>query len=52
MQEDLDIVLSKIKNRKTAGLDEIPAEIWKTKKFDDLLLRYCNIVYNQNTIDR
>ena len=23
-----------------------------TRKFDDILLRYCNDVYNQNTIDR
>ena len=27
MQEKLDIVLRKIKNRKTAGLDEIPPEV-------------------------
>ena len=51
-QEELDPVLRKIKNRKTAGLDEIPPEMWKTRKFDDILLRYCNAVYNQNPIDR
>ena len=45
MQEELDSVLRKIKNRKVAGLDEIPP-------FDDILLRHCNAVYNQNTIDR
>ena len=27
-QEELDSVLRKIKNRKAAGLDEIPAEVW------------------------
>ena len=27
-------------------------EVWKTRKFDDILLRYCNAVYNQNTINR
>ena len=37
---------------KATSLDEIPPEIWKTRKFDDLLLRYYNAVYNQNTIDR
>ena len=51
-QEDLDSVLRKIKNRKAAGLDEIPPEIWKTRQFDDILLRHCNAVYNQNPIDR
>ena len=38
MQEELDLVLRKIKNRKVAGLDEIPAEVWKTKQFNDILL--------------
>ena len=51
-QEELDSVLRKIKNRKAAGLDEIPPEVWKTRQFDDILLRHCNAVYNQNTIDR
>ena len=45
-------MLRKIKNRKAAGLDEIPSEIWKTRQFDDILLRQCNAVYNQNPIDR
>ena len=51
-QEELDSVLRKIKNRKAAGLDEISLEVWKTRQFDDILLRHCNAVYNQNTIDR
>ena len=51
-QEELESVLRKIKNRKAAGLDEIPPEVWKTRQFDDILLRHCNAVYNQNTIDR
>ena len=45
-------VLRKIKNRKAAGLDEIPPEVWKTRKVDDILLWHCNAVYNQNPIDR
>ena len=45
-QEKLNIVLRKIKNRKAVGLDEIPLEVWRTRKFDDLLLRYSNTVYN------
>ena len=27
-------------------------EVWKTRKFNDWLLRYYNTVYNQNTIER
>ena len=46
-QEELNRVLRKIKNRKAAGLDEILLEVWKTRKFDDLLPRYCNAVFNQ-----
>ena len=52
MQEELNSGLRKIKNRKAAGLDEIPPEVWKTREFDGILLQYCNAVYNQNTIDR
>ena len=50
-QEELDSVLRKIKNRKAAGLDEIPPEVWKTRQFDDILLRHGNALYNQNPID-
>ena len=39
-------------SRKAVGLNEIPLEVRKTRKFEDILLRYCNVVYNQNTIDR
>ena len=39
-QEELYIVLTKIKNRKVASFDKI----WKTTKFDDLLPRYCNTI--------
>ena len=51
-KEELDSALRKIKNRKASGLDEIPPEVWKTRQFDDILLRHCNTVYNQNPIDR
>ena len=36
---------------KTAGLEEIPPEVREIKKFDDLLLRYCNVIYSQNKIE-
>ena len=38
--QELDSVLRKIKNRKAAGLDEIPPEVWKTRQFDNILLRH------------
>ena len=46
------LVLRKIENRKAAGLDEISPEVWKTWEFNEILLRYCSTVYNQNIIDR
>ena len=51
-QEELDSVLRKIKNRKAAGPDEISPDVWKTRQFDDILLRHSNAVYNPNPIDR
>ena len=51
-KEELDSVLRIIKNRKAAGLDKIPPEVWKTRQFDDIPLRHCNTDYNQNPIDR
>ena len=51
-QKELDSILRKIKIRKAAGLDEIPPEVWKTRQFNDILLRHCNTVYNQNPRDR
>ncbi len=51
-QEELDSVLKKIKNRRAAGLKELPPEVWKTREFDDILLRQCNVVYSKNKIYR
>ena len=33
-------------------MDEIPSEVWKTRQFDNIRLRQCNVVYNQNPKDR
>ena len=41
-----------IKHRKAAGLDKIHSEVWKTRKFDDILFCQCNIVYKQYTTER
>ena len=49
-QLELDLVLKKLQNKKAAGLDGIPPEVWKTGKFNDLLLYYCNEVYKGNVI--
>ena len=35
---DFDVVLTKSKSRKAAGLTKIPPEIQKTRKFDDIFL--------------
>ena len=51
-QEELDSLQRKINNRKAAGFDEIPTEVWKTGEFDDMLLQRCNAIYYQNTIDK
>ena len=48
---ELNVVLTKIKNRKATSLHGIPPEVWKIRKFNDLLLQYCNAVYNQNIRD-
>ena len=37
-QEELYLVLRKLKNRKAAGLDKIPPEVWNTRQFNDILL--------------
>ena len=37
-QEELNISLTKIKNRKAIGLNEIPPEVWKTRNFDDFII--------------
>ena len=48
---ELDLVLKKVKNKKVAAeLDGIPSEVWKTGKFNDLLLYHCNEVCNGNII--
>ena len=39
--------IKKTKNRKAAGFHEIPPEVWKLRKFDGILLRFCNTVYKK-----
>ena len=49
--KELEMVLRKTKKNKTAGLDEIPAEVWKTGHFNHILLEFCNDVYSQKPIE-
>ena len=52
-EEELNVVvLTKMKSRKAGGLYKVPSEVWKTRKFDDLLFGFCNDVYKQNTTER
>ena len=44
MENEIDAVLEKNKNKKSASLDEMPSEIRKTRKFDNILLRLCNAI--------
>ena len=37
-EEELETVLKKLKNKKAPGLDEIPPEVWKTRRFNDISL--------------
>ena len=43
--EDLEIILRKTKTNKTAGFDEIPAEVCKKGHFNHIYLELCNDVY-------
>ena len=52
MKEELNIVLTKIKSSKAAGLNKIAPEVWRTRKFDDILLQLCNTLYIQSTIEK
>ena len=44
-QEEIDVAVTKIKNRKADDFEKIPSEISKTRKFDNLFLQYCNTEY-------
>ena len=50
MSDELEKDIKKTKNNKAAGLDGIPPELWKTGRFNDYLLNFCNDVYQQNKI--
>ena len=39
LHEELDVELTKVQNRKHAGFVEIPTDVYKTMKFDDMMPR-------------
>ena len=49
MEEELYAVLKKIKNRKSANLNEIPPDVCKTR---NILLWLYNAIYKQNSIEK
>ena len=49
---EVDVALTKIQGRNAAGLNKIPPEVWKTRKFDEILLSLCNAIYKQNTTEK
>ena len=40
--DELQHVLKKMPNGKASGLDDIPAEVWKSGRFNNILLDICN----------
>lgn len=50
--DELKEALKKVSNNKACGLDNIPAEVWKTEEFNNELLQFCNAVYNKQEIKR
>ena len=43
MVEELDVVLKKIRNKKAAGLNKIPSEIWKTRNLMTYFFNYMSL---------
>ena len=49
-RENLMEYLKKLE--RVAGLDEILPEVWKNRKFDNIVLQLGNIIYKQNTMEK
>ena len=50
--DEIDKALRSITNGKAEGLDEIPAEVWELEAFKNIILHFCNNVYNQDPLQR
>ena len=42
--EELNISINSLANKKAPGIDEIPAEVWKSGALNDQLLDVCNVM--------
>ena len=51
-EEELNVVLTKIRSRKATGLNKIPPEVWNAWTFSDISIWLCNAVSQQNTIEK
>ena len=51
-EEEQDTVLKTIKKQKTAGLDKIPPEVQKRRKFNDILLQLSKSTCIQSTTEK
>lgn len=49
--EELNVCLNSLKRNKTPGLNNITAEVWKTKALSAELLNMCIKLYNGDTPD-
>ena len=49
---ELTKAIQSIQNGKAVGLNKIPAEVWKLEDFQNVLLKSCNSIYSQETIER
>ena len=41
-----------MKKRKATSVDELSPEVWKKRKLDDIILRLCNSMYEQNITEK
>lgn len=44
--------MKSLKNKNVAELDDTLPEVWKTTKYDEILLRLCNVECNRSWIEK
>ena len=49
--KELTKAKKQVQNGKASALDNIPPEVWKLDAFNDILLGFCNDVYQQEPIE-
>ena len=48
---ELNKAKKQVQNGKASALDNIPPEVWKREELSEILLGFCNDVYNQESIE-